>query len=275
MAESPHNPLDPEQHEDESPTRRRIRLIGLFAGPALGLLAALALPDAYAAAGGMVAALGFDAKVTAGLAVWMAIWWMTESIPVYATALLPLAVLPATGAVPIDKVAPNYAKDLIFLFMGGFMLALGMQRWGLHRRIALTALRLSGTGPRRVVGGFMVITALLSMWVSNTATTLMMMPIAASVAELFDTDDSGESAPGCGFGVCLLLGIAYAASIGGLGTMIGSPPNLVAVSYLQKNLGIEITFAQWMMVGVPIVAVFCRSPGSCSPASSTRSSARG
>ncbi len=239
----------------------RVRSIGLFLGPLLALLVYFKMPDVYPGTDGSIIELGAKAKITAGLAVWMALWWMTEAIPVYATALLPLAVLPATGAVPMKEATAGYSDELIFLYMSGFILALGMQRWGLHRRIALGSLRIVGTRPRIVIGAFMVITATLSMWVSNTATALMMMPIAASLIDLLD--DKGEegaekesSAELRNFGVCMLLGIAYAASIGGLGTIIGSPPNVFVVSYMTKELGIEVSFLEWMMIGVPLVAVF-------------------
>jgi sodium-dependent dicarboxylate transporter 2/3/5 len=236
----------------------RVRTIGLVLGPVLALVVSGLMPDSYAGTGGEMIELGAKARITAGLAVWMALWWMTEAIPVYATALLPLAVLPATGAVPIKDAAVGYADELIFLYMSGFILALSMQRWGLHRRIALGSLRVVGTRPKIVIGGFMAITATLSMWVSNTATALMMMPIAASLIDLLDDPEAeGESRMELrNFGVCMLLGIAYAASIGGLGTIIGSPPNVLVASFMKKELGIEVSFLEWMMIGVPLVMVF-------------------
>ena len=184
----------------------------------------------------------------------MAIWWMTEAIPVYATALLPLALFPAGGAASMREAAAPYAHELIFLFMGGFVIALSMRRWGLHRRFALTVVRRAGAEPHRMVGGFMLVTAIISMWVSNTATAMMMLPIATSVIDL--VRQGGEpDAETRNFSVCLLLGIAYAASIGGIGTLIGTPPNLFMASYVEDILGVEIGFARWMAIGVPLVAI--------------------
>jgi sodium-dependent dicarboxylate transporter 2/3/5 len=236
--------------------RPRVSLYGLLAGPVVAVVLYVLLPDTYEAAEGTAQALPHAAKLTAALAAWMAVWWMTEAISVYATALLPLAILPIGRAVTMTNTASAYANELIFLFMGGFILALGMQRWGLHRRIALTSLRIVGTRPRIVIGGFMVITAVLSMWVSNTATALMMMPIATSLIDLLSNDDETSAEDRRRFALCLMLGIAYGASIGGLGTIIGSPPNVFVVSYMKNELGREISFVQWMFIGVPVVCLF-------------------
>ncbi len=226
--------------------------VGLAAGPLLAALTWAGLPDTYVDASGESAWLGPAGRASAATAVWMATWWMTEAIPVYATALLPLALLPLGGARTIREAASPYGHELIFLFMGGFVLALAMQRWALDRRIALLTLRIVGTQPRRVVAGFMAITAILSMWVSNTATAVMMLPIALSVVALAER----ESAADPNLALCLLLGIAYAASIGGIGTLIGTPPNLFLASFATRELGVEITFVGWMAVGLPLVAVF-------------------
>lgn len=246
-------------------SRSTVQWIGLFAGPGLALLAYLLLPESYRDSQGAMVAFTHAGRATAALALWMAVWWMTEAIAIYATALLPLALLPMVGAAPIRQAASPYAHELIFLFMGGFILALSMQRWGLHRRFALLALRLVGTQPRRMVGGFMGVTALLSMWVSNTATAIMMLPIALSVITLVRGEhaetagseaDADPEGGGDNFTPCLLLGIAYAASIGGIGTLIGTPPNLFLASYVKNNLGQEISFVRWMGIGVPLVVVF-------------------
>ena len=175
---------------------------------------------------------------------------MTEAIHVSATALLPVALLPLLGARSADQAASPYGHPLIFLFIGGFLLALAMERWKLHRRIALSTLLLFGTRPRRAVAGFMLVTAALSMWVSNTATTAMMLPIAVSVTELVDPEREPR------FATCLLLGVAYAASIGGIGTTIGTPTNLFLVGFARDTLGVEIGFGRWMLVGVPLVVAF-------------------
>jgi sodium-dependent dicarboxylate transporter 2/3/5 len=231
----------------------------------MAVLAFALLPATFRDIQGEIVVFTHAGRVTAALAVWMATWWMTEAIPVYATALLPLAVLPAAGAGSVRQIAAPYGHELIFLFMGGFIIALSMQRWGLHRRFAFSVLRLFGSRPTRVVAGFMVVTAALSMWVSNTATTIMMLPIGLSVIDLLrNTGEAAAGAPGTdkggrgvdNFTICLLLGIAYAASIGGIGTLIGTPPNLFLASYVRDNLGTEISFARWMGVGLPLVLVF-------------------
>ncbi len=244
-------------------SRSRLQWIGLITAPLLALAVYVALPVSYETADG-TAPLTHAARATTATAAWMAVWWMTEAIPVFATALLPIAVLPMAGAVSIRDTAAPYAHELIFLFMGGFIIAVAMERWGLHRRFAYRTLQLVGTRTSAVVAGFMAITAFTSMWVSNTATVIMMLPIALSVIDLVlkqtgqslrDTDEFGEGA-GHNFALCLLLGIAYAASIGGIGTLIGTPPNLFLASYVESNLGIEISFVRWMGVGIPLVLVF-------------------
>lgn len=169
----------------------------------------------------------------------------------YATGLLPLALFPLLGAVDIGTASAPYANPLIFLFMGGFMIALAMQRWGLHTRIALSLLSVTGTRARNLIGGFMLATALLSMWVSNTATTMMMLPIAISVLALLKADqDDIRALPG--FNTALVLAIAYGANIGGLGTLIGTPPNALLAAYFDQTYGITIGFAEWMIVGLPL-----------------------
>nr|WP_245857112.1 DASS family sodium-coupled anion symporter [Actinoalloteichus hoggarensis] len=218
--------------------------MGLGAGPVVFLAALLLLPDTLAPEG----------KATAAIALLMAIWWMTEAIPIPATALLPLVLFPVLDVAPLADVAPPYANDIIFLFMGGFMLALAMQRWNLHKRIALRTVLAVGTSPRMLVAGFMVATGFVSMWVSNTATAVMMLPIGLSVLGLVKQLGDGKGDPN--FGSALMLGIAYAASIGSLGTIIGTPPNTLLVGYLADNHDINIGFGQWMLFGVPIAVVF-------------------
>lgn len=224
-------------------------------GPVLAAAAYALLPDAYRDGAGHGVAFSHAGRVTAALAVWMATWWMTEAIPIYATALLPLAVLPLLRARSMKDAAAPYAHELIFLFLGGFLVALAMQRWGLHRRLALTALRWVGDRPANMVGGFMAVSAGLSMWVSNTATAIMLLPVATSVIEV--VGDGGEHREEIRpFALALLLGIAYGASIGGIATPIGTPPNLFLLSYIQAELGIEISFLRWMAIGVPLVVCF-------------------
>jgi solute carrier family 13 (sodium-dependent dicarboxylate transporter), member 2/3/5 len=229
----------------------RMRIVRLLGGLAMGLVVYLLIPEQYVGPAGELVELGQAGRICGGLAAWMACWWLTEAIPLWATALLPLLLLPVTGTRSIQAATAPYFHPLIFLFLGGFILALSMERWGLHKRFALGTLRVVGTRPRNMVAGFMGASALLSMWVSNTATTMMMLPIAISVLALTSTE-KGEG----GLDVPLLLGVAYGASIGGIGTLIGTPPNLFLASYARDHLGTEISFVGWMAVGLPLVALF-------------------
>lgn len=187
------------------------------------------------------------------LAALMATLWVTEAIPIPATALLPLVLLPLLGISPIRQAAAPYADPIIYLFMGGFLLALAMERWNLHRRIALAIISLVGTRPRSLVLGFLCAAAFLSMWTSNSATAMMMLPIGVSVYGLLKTA-TGETRAG-ELGAALVLAIAYGANIGGMGTLIGTPPNAVLKAYMEKAHGIEIGFGQWMLLGVPLILI--------------------
>jgi sodium-dependent dicarboxylate transporter 2/3/5 len=194
------------------------------------------------------------ARATLATAVLMASWWITVAIPIPATSLLPLVLFPVFGVLTSKQTAVNYASEIIFLFMGGFILALGIQRWGLHRRIALHIVQIFGTNPSRMVLGFMVATAFLSMWISNTATSLMMLPIAlAVVASLREVDGDRVK----GFAPALLLGIAYSASIGGLATPIGTPPNIsfLRISEILFPEAPTISFGSWFFAILPVVIV--------------------
>lgn len=187
-----------------------------------------------------------------GITLWMAIWWVTEAIPIGVTALLPIILFPLTGAVELSTTTASYGHKYIFLYMGGFMLAIAIEKWNLHKRIALQVIRLIGTNVSKIILGFMVATAFLSMWISNTATAVMMLPIAMSiVAQLRDNPATIEDENQI-FGKALMLGIAYSASIGGVATLIGTPPNLVLAGYVEEVYGIEITFWQWAKWGLPI-----------------------
>jgi sodium-dependent dicarboxylate transporter 2/3/5 len=207
----------------------------------------------------MNAPAGFDplAWRTAIVAVVMAIFWVTEAIPIAVTALFPLAMLPVLGVSDIAAAASPYANEVIFLFMGGFILAKAMERWRLHQRIALWTISAVGTRPRQMVGGLMAATGLISMWVSNTATTVMMLPIGISIIHLVEKNRAigGHASEKSNFSAAVMLGIAYAASIGGLGTLIGTPPNALFAGFIRESYGITISFAQYMMIGVPIVLV--------------------
>lgn len=217
--------------------------IGLILGLAIfGLMLASPAP----------AELSTEGWRTAAVAALMATWWMTEAIPIEATGLLPLALFPLLGVLDAPTAAAPYANELIFLFMGGFFIAVTMQRWGLHKRIALNIMAMVGTSPPRLILGFMLATAFLSMWISNTATTAMMLPIAIAVAELFRPHDQQGRYE---FGIALMLGVAYAASIGGVSTLIGTPPNAVLAGAASEILDVQIGFVQWMGVGLPITLI--------------------
>jgi len=226
----------------------RRQITGWVAGPAL-LLLTLVLPAPEG--------LGELGWRTAGVAALMAVWWITEPIPIPATSLLPMVLVPLLGIADIRSAAAPYAHPIIYLFFGGFLIALAMERWGLHRRIALGLIGLMGTEPSRIVGGFMIASAFLSMWVSNTATALMMLPIALSVIALLEAQAQGEEDKRHAgtFALVLLLAVAYSATIGGLGTLIGTPPNALLAAFLNQTYGFRIGFAQWMLVGVPVVLV--------------------
>ncbi|MDR5865704.1 SLC13 family permease [Halomonas koreensis] len=228
---------------DDAPSPSPAARIGLVLGPLWVLLSLVAPPPA-----GMSEA----AWACTGLALLMATWWSTEAIPIPATSLLPLVLVPALGIAPLRPTAASYAHPIIYLFLGGFLLGIGMQRWHLHRRIALQVLRLVGHRPRRQIGGFMLATGFLSMWVSNTATTIMMLPIGMSVIGLLGDRDPEELGR---YATALLLAIAYSASIGGIATLIGTPPNALLAGYLADSRGIDLGFAQWMLVGLPISLV--------------------
>ena len=181
------------------------------------------------------------------VAALMIVWWITEAIPVPATALAPVALLPILGAVSVSKAASPYGDPIIFLFLGGFVLALAMERCNLHRRIALNIVAWTGSRQDRIVGGFMIATAFVSMWVSNTATAVMMLPVAMSVVGLIDGREKSDK-----FALSLMLAIAYAASIGGVATLIGTPPNALLAGALNQTYGYDLGFARWMIIGVPV-----------------------
>ncbi|GAA4527229.1 DASS family sodium-coupled anion symporter [Brachybacterium paraconglomeratum] len=255
-----------------SPRTLRVRLLGLVLGLVVAVLIYVMMP----------ADVPHAAKLTAATAVLMATWWMTEALPIPATALVPLIVFPVLNSeVGVDDIGASYGNNIIFLFMGGFMLALGMQRWNLHKRIALAIVGAIGTSPSLLILGFMVATGFISMWVSNTATAVMMLPIGLSVLMLVnklrledavakgeepgegvDPDPEGGARDGAvtpvtsKFGTALMLGIAYAASIGSLATIIGTPPNALLAAHMSQDFGVTIGFGRWMLVGAPLAIVF-------------------
>lgn len=223
------------------------RRIGLFVGPIAALVVLVLLQPGD---------LPNEARYVAAIAVWMAIWWATEAINVAVTAFLPLVLFPLIGISPIRDTASSYAHPMVYLFMGGFIMALALEKSGLHHRFALKIFQHAGVNPQGIIGGFMVAAALISMWVSNTSTTLMMLPIATSiiyvvkesVSELPERDFSN-------FEVSVYLGLAYGATMGGIATLVGTPPNAFMSGFVEDNLQSEVDFARWMMVGVPIAAI--------------------
>ena len=229
-----------QESQQESPQEGKplFWLTGLMIGIALQLFTLLVEPPP---------GMNEMAWRCAGLAMMMAVFWSVEILPTAITALLPLILSPMLGLATIDKAAAPYAHPVIFLFMGGFVLGLAMERWNLHSRIALRIMMIMGTGEKRLVLGFMIATALISMWVSNTATTIMMLPIGLSVVSMIRHQGTMSR----GFPVALLLAIAYGASIGGFGTLIGTPPNALLVAFLQEQYGIQIGFAHWLIIGLP------------------------
>ena len=274
----------PTHDSNGSPTRdqrdnggaQRARRLGLFLGPALFAL----LLGAPAWWSWDLGGLDGPARRAVAVTLWMAAWWVTEAIPINATALLPIVLFPLTGVLPASQVTLSYGNPLIFLFLSGFLLSVAIQKWGLHQRIALRIIMAVGFSPARIVLGFMAATGFLSLWISNTAAALMMVPIGLAVIRQVDAILCRPRAPGPGaratgekaarpgapavkgaglegvrFGNALMLGIAYAASIGGLGTLIGSPPNAVFAGYVSAAFGETITFVDWMKFGLPLAAL--------------------
>lgn len=232
------------------------KTIGLVLGPlSFLLMELLPVPAGLTSAGMHVAAV----------AVLMAIWWVTEAVPIPATALLPIALFPWLGVMKTQQVTGAYGNHLIYLFMGGFFIAVTMEKWDLHRRIALHTIRLVGVSPNRIILGFMIATAFLSMWISNTATAMMMVTIGLAVirqtgqagrAESTPNEPQADAVPALqAFSTALMLSIAYAASIGGIATLIGTPPNAILAGVVEKNYAITIGFAQWMMFALPLSIV--------------------
>ncbi len=232
----------------QEPTRsghKTYQLVGLLLGPACFAAMALIPPPAGLPAAGWAAA---------ALGVWMAIWWATEAVPLFATALLPLIFLPLLGISHLNAAAAPFANPVVFLLFGGFLIALTMERWNLHRRIAFHIILRVGNRPLNLIGGVMLATAALSMWISNTATTVMMLPIATSLIAVVLPSGKNAGRDETNFATAMMLGVAYAASIGGMATLIGSPPNALAASYLGQTFNINVTFAEWMALALPISA---------------------
>jgi sodium-dependent dicarboxylate transporter 2/3/5 len=235
--------------------------IGFFLGPIVGILVAAITPTQFRALDGTVHELDFAGQATIAMAVWMAIWWLTETVNITVTALLPLVLFPILGIAEIGQTAAPYANPIIFLFLGGLLLARAMQEWGLGERIAICILSLVGSRPPWILAAFMLVTALFSAFVSNTATTAMMLPIGLNVIRLIQKQLGGADRAEelRRFSVAMMLGIAYAASIGGMATMIGSPPNAIMVAEIGQiakgKWDANIDFLTWMKIAVPVVLV--------------------
>ncbi|MDJ0712424.1 MAG: DASS family sodium-coupled anion symporter [Woeseiaceae bacterium] len=224
--------------------RARHQLVGLFLGPAIAAIMMLS---------GTPAGLSDTAWTTAAIGLLMAIWWATEAVPIPVTAFMPIVAFPMLDIASIEDAAAPYANKVIFLFLGGFIIAFAMQRWNLHKRIALSVLQVAGGNGRSLVGGFMLAAASVSMWVMNTSTTMMMLPIAVSIITVIhrtvtELDDSARK----DFQYSLLLGVAYGATIGGMATLVGTAPNAIMKGFVADTYGVEIHFANWMLVGLPL-----------------------
>ena len=214
--------------------------VSLLAGPLVLILTLLISPPE---------GMPQNAWYMVGIATMMAIWWVSEVVPIPVTSLLPIVLVPVLGIATVSKTTAPFAHPTIYLFFGGFMLGMAMERWNLHKRIALHIMLKTGVRPDRQIAGFMLSTAFLSMWVSNTATSVMMLPIGLSVASMAAGQNQEHNR---NFSKALLLAIAYSASIGGLATIIGTPPNALLAAFLSETYDIEIGFAQWMLVGLPV-----------------------
>ncbi|MBX2815288.1 MAG: DASS family sodium-coupled anion symporter [Saprospiraceae bacterium] len=196
-----------------------------------------------------------EANVILASTVWIALWWITEAVPIAVTALLPIILFPLFGGMDLSATTAAFGHKYVFLYMGGFIIAIAIEKWNLHRRIALSIINVIGTNVRMIILGFMLATAFLSMWISNTATSVMMLPIGMAIIAQLKDDPSTQEDENRIFGKALMLAIAYSASIGGISTLIGTPPNLVLAGAVEEIYGKEITFMQWLTFGLPISVV--------------------
>lgn len=224
----------------------KTKRLGLLLGPVLFILIRLFFsPEG----------LSEEANGVLASTVWIAVWWITEAIPIAATALLPIALFPLSGSLDIGTTTASFGHKFVFLYLGGFIIAIAIEKWNLHKRIALNIINVIGSDIKRIILGFMVATAFLSMWISNTATSVMMLPIGiAIIKQLKDNPKTNEN-ENLIFGKALMLAIAYSASIGGIATLIGTPPNLVLAGVVAETYGYEITFSQWFIFGFPIAII--------------------
>ncbi|KAA6449590.1 SLC13 family permease [Bacillus swezeyi] len=241
---------DQAMKDEKPPSYKTPQKIGLLLGPALFFAVILFFfPEG----------LSYEGRMVLATTLWVAVWWITEAVPIPAASLLPIVLLPLTGALESSAVTASYGDPIVFLFLGGFLIALAMERWNLHKRIALNIISVVGTSTSRIVLGFMAATGFLSMWVSNTAAVMMMLPIGTAIIHQVSAvmkserkDLAGEEAR---FSKALIFSIGYAGTIGGLGTLIGTPPNIILAANIQKLYGVEVSFGGWMAFAVPVVVV--------------------
>ena len=219
--------------------------IGLFTGPLLFIIV-INFPFEM---------LSFEAAAVLATASWMVSWWISEAVSISVTALLPLIIFPLTGVMAVNDVGANYGSSIVFLFFGGFVLALGLEKVNLHRRIALTIIKKTGTSPNKVILGFMIATSFMSMWISNTASTVVMLPIALSVINLLIDQQESSTKQTRNFALSVMLGIAFSANAGGIATVIGTPPNSVLIGLLENEYQIQISFVKWMVIGLPFAII--------------------
>lgn len=242
-------------HEEEGGLHQKVRLAAIIAGPVLAILTYRLIPAS--------SGLSEGGRGACAVAALMGVWWLTEALPLAATSLLPIVLFPILQVTSLRAAAAPYGNEVVFLFMGGFMIQQAMERWGLHQRLALATMLAVGTRPRRLVLGVMVAAGFLSMWISNAATAAMMLPIAVSIVRLVVLRKSGADT-GLGglppdrevrnFAVCMMLAVAYAATIGGLATPVGTAPNLLGLAYMKDKLGVEVSFGGWMALCAPLAA---------------------
>lgn len=217
--------------------------IGLYLGPALFIFTRYVLE---------LEGLSDQGNAVLACTLWVATWWITEAMPIAATSLLPIIIFPLTGALPLDVTSSSYGHQFIFLYLGGFILALSIEKWNLHKRIALNIIKWIGSDMRKIILGYMIATAFLSMWISNTATAVMMLPIGIAIVKQMKDLKSTPEDENLMFGKALMLSIAFSASIGGMATLIGTPTNLVFAGVVKELYGIEISFLDWIKLGLPI-----------------------
>ena len=215
--------------------------IGLVLGPVLFALVMLFFDPEN---------LNPDAKSILASTIWIAIWWITECVPISVTALLPIVLFPLTGGLDIKSTTASYGHNLVFLFVGGFIIALAIEKWNLHKRVALSIIKFTGTKKSRIILGFMIATAVLSMFISNTATTIMILPVGMAI--ISKVSESNNSYENINFGKSLMIAIAYSASIGGMATLIGTPPNMIFAGVVKESYGIEIGMLEWSKFGLPV-----------------------